>query len=806
MINNNVYHTDTNQSVEDTRPTDAPYGASAGAKAPAATSSSDGAGGWQVAGRRSTGGKTTRGKRGGRAHRKGGGGGGGDRKGRPSGGKTEKPSKTHKITFVVREVTPSRAERVALKDVAIAAAVAMRKKHGKFFMNVERAEAEQVGPCEFAVLVVCQGDDTPALIDEYNMLIHENVERHNASVIVTEHSATTVSTTSEVVRASGGGAAAPVEQGGVISVPTKGSNGLYECRMKLASGLTTERGHSFVGIAISLCKNYAQKRWGKVIVEDVTDTHCTIKAREEVLTRFRATLLTRRVNFEMRVEADIGACEVAARKVGKQINALDKVRATIDTADIKFVGKVAVVPCSVSLSAVDLFREAFTTQIKEVPSAPRGEGGASKKARFARDIIPCDSAEKAHDCYMSAVKVAKKLSRNGVRVKVFPYDGKSGSEICVSFSCEEDAVEPFKEQVIKQVAFDDKKAAECLMFEGSRINRVYDSPWAKKVLEYVTKKTDMSFMFTGRVMIFENAVTGESALAEDLPVDVSRGRVPRVGPVPLWIETRRSAFSEYVLRSDSKMLSEEEEDKVVAEVNETLEYFERNTYSIPNVKLGRDSLAFKALELRNKAMFAKQPKKGKYDKDMFKIHPDRQVKVIAKRVGEGPVGPTVEFVCEAATELANVPNYVKSVWRELRDLYYKGHLGASMRSASYNWLDRARSTIAVRREVEKERAQRMAVYKQKMAERQAAVAQLAKERMIAPMEKTPAPEHDSGDDEEYSASSNPFGALLVAEVSSVAATKGGAAMVEPKKSAPKKTRGIALAVDYGIVGSKGGRK
>ena len=99
----------------------------------------------------------------------------------------------------------------------------------------------------------------------------------------------------------------------------------------------------------------------------------------------------------------------------------------------------------------------------------------------------------------------------------------------------------------------------------------------------------------------------------------------------------------------------------------------------------------------------------------------------------------------------------------------------------------------------------MAVYKQKMAERQAAVAQLAKERMIAPMEKTPAPEHDSGDDEEYSASSNPFGALLVVEASFVAATKGGAAMVEPKKSAPKKTKskGVALAVDFGIVGSKG---
>ena len=46
------------------------------------------------------------------------------------GGKTVKPSKTHKINCVIREVTPSRAERVALKDVAIAAAVAMRKRHG----------------------------------------------------------------------------------------------------------------------------------------------------------------------------------------------------------------------------------------------------------------------------------------------------------------------------------------------------------------------------------------------------------------------------------------------------------------------------------------------------------------------------------------------------------------------------------------------------------------------------------------------------------------------------------------------------
>ena len=556
---------------------------------------------------------------------------------------------------MIREVTPSRAERVALKDVAIAAAVAMRKRHGTFFMNVERAEAEQVGPCEFAVTVVCQGDDTPALIDEYKMLIHENVERHNASVIVTEHSATTVSTTSEVVRASGGGAAAPVEQDGVISVPTKGSNGLYECRMKLASGLTTERGHSFVGIAISLCKNYTQKRWGRVIVEDVTDTHCTIKAREEVLKRFRATLLTRRVNFEMRVEADIGACELAARKVGMRINALEKVRATIDTADIKFVGKVAVVPCSVSLGAVDLFREAFTTQIKEVPSAPRGEGGASKKVRFVRDKIPCDNAGIAHDYFTSAVKVAKKWSRSGARVNVFPYDGKPGSEICVTFSCEADAVEPFKEQVIKQVAIDDEKAAQCLKFRGCRVHRAYDSPWTKKAIEYVTGSSDVMFMFTGRVMIFKNVKTGETALEEELPVNVSCGRVPRVGPAPLWIETRRSAFSEYVLRSDGEMLTDEQEDRIVAQVNETLDYFERNTYSIPYLG-GR---GFEALQNRLNVQNETRPQKITFQKgclcgtteshrDVLKIPANKHVFVIAKRTGEGPYGRTVEFVCEAA--------------------------------------------------------------------------------------------------------------------------------------------------------------
>ena len=378
-----------------------------------------------------------------------------------------------------------------------------------------------------------------------------------------------------------------------------------------------------------------------------------------------------------------------------------------------------------------------------------------------------------------------------------------------------------------------------MKFEGCRVHRAYDSPWTKKALEYVTG-TDVSFMFTGRVFIFENALTDEKALEEELPADVSRGRVPRVGPAPLWFQTRRSAFSEYVLRSDSFELTDEQEDKMVADVCETLDYFERNTYSIPYARLGKESLGFKALDRRADAMFAKKPKKTKYEKDMCKIHPDRHVKVIAKRTGEGPYGSTVEFVCEPATELASVPNYIKSVWRELQELYFTEHLGASMRTASYSWLDRARSAIAARSEVEKERAERMALYKEQMAERQAAASLRAKERMTAPSgvvlmmdsqewtfgqsmresvgtggapapEKTPAPEHDSGDEEDDAtdfAASNPFGALLVAEASSVAATKGGAAMVEPKKMAPKKmkSKGTRMAVDYGIVGSKGGRK
>jgi hypothetical protein len=571
---------------------------------------------------------------------------------------------------------------------------------------------------------------------------------------------------------------------------------------------------------------------------DVTDTHFTIKARKEVIERFRATLLTRWVKFEMRVEADIGACELAARKVGKQINALEKVRANIDIADIKFVGKVAVVPCSVSLSAVDSFREAFRTQVTEVPSAPGGKGGASKKVRFARDKIPCDSAVKARDCYMSAVKVAKKWSRSGDRVKVFAYDGKPGSEICVTFSCEADAVEPFKEQVIKQVAFDDEKEAESLKFEGCRVHRAYDSPWTKKALEYVTRSADVSFMFTGRVKIFEHAVTGETALAEELPADVSRGRVPRVGPAPLWIETRRCAFSEYVLRSDGEMLTDEEEDKMAADVRETLDYFERNTFSIPYFR-GR---GFEALQNRLSVQFETRSQKIKFQKgslcgtseshrDVLKIPSAKHVFVIAKRTGEGPFGRTVEFVCEAASDDAKIPNFVRSVRTELMRLWQQSCIARRIVRLS---LPAARVRIERRRECEKVRAEKMALRKEQMAESQAAASRIAKERLNvferesvgtggAPaMEKTPAPEHDSGDEEDDAidfAASNPFGALLVVEESSVAATKGGAsvaatkggaAMVEPEKMAPKKKakskKGITLAVDYGVVGGKGGRK
>ena len=119
-------------------------------------------------------------------------------------------------------------------------------------MNVERAEADRLVRASSGHGGL-SGDDTPALIDEYMMLIHENVES-----IMLRHcdrgQCYDGFDYSEVVRASGGGAAAPVEQDGVISVPTKGSNGLYGA-MKLASGLTTERGHSFVGIAIGMCNN-----------------------------------------------------------------------------------------------------------------------------------------------------------------------------------------------------------------------------------------------------------------------------------------------------------------------------------------------------------------------------------------------------------------------------------------------------------------------------------------------------------------------------------------------------------------------
>jgi len=827
---NKQHQKDTNQSVEDTRPTDAPNGASAGANAPAAFSSSGGNG------------KRSRGKRGGASSRKGWGGGGRDQGGSfPKEKHSVKPNDYLKFTAVLNEASASRAEKVMLKDIAIASAVEMRKMHGKFNMNVKRASAEKIAPGKFSATVFCAGNDIPDLISEFIMLVGKNVEKHNESVSVIESSAPTLPTTRRVVMASGGdtiasgevafasggGATASGEQEGVISVPMRGPRDLWMCRVKLARGLATERGHPFVGLAISQCKKYGQNKWGKVIVSDVTDTHFTIKARQDVIGRFRATLLTRWVKFELRVEADIGACELAARKVGKHINALDKVRANIDTTGIKFVGRVAVVPCSVSLSAVDLFRDAFKTQIAEVPSAPRGDDRASKRVQFAQDKFPCNCAEESRYIYNAAVMVAKKWSKSGTRVRVFRYDGKPGSEICVTFSCEADAVEPFKTQVLEMVAFNDKRATERLKFEGCRVHRAYDSPWTKNALEYVTRSADVSFMFTGRVKIFEHAVTGETALAEELPADVSRGRVPRVGPAPLWIETMRCAFSEYVLRSDGEMLTDEEEKKVVAEVDETLDFFEKNCYSIPYLKYEGKSLGFEALDRRNDAMFSLKEKVKPHEMNQFKIHPNRQVLVIARRTGVGYYGRTVNFVCVANSEQASVPNYVNSVRRELQQMYLSGkknrYLGSSMKSMSFDWLDRARSKIAARHKVENERAERIALHKKQMTERQAASRKEESERMelyerpraASPkeMEKTPVPEQDSGDEEEeatFSATSNPFGALLVKEdVPSETTAKGGVELVEPKKEAPKKkgkSRGTPVMVDYGIVGSKGGRK
>jgi hypothetical protein len=838
---NKQHQKDTNQSVEDTRPTDAPNGASAGANAPAAFSSSGGNG------------KRSRGKRGGASSRKGWGGGGRDQGGSfPKEKHSVKPNDYLKFTAVLNEASASRAEKVMLKDIAIASAVEMRKMHGKFNMNVKRASAEKIAPGKFSATVFCAGNDIPDLISEFIMLVGKNVEKHNESVSVIESSAPTLPTTRRVVMASGGdtiasgevafasggGATASGEQEGVISVPMRGPRDLWMCRVKLARGLATERGHPFVGLAISQCKKYGQNKWGKVIVSDVTDTHFTIKARQDVIGRFRATLLTRWVKFELRVEADIGACELAARKVGKHINALDKVRANIDTTGIKFVGRVAVVPCSVSLSAVDLFRDAFKTQIAEVPSAPRGDDRASKRVQFAQDKFPCNCAEESRYIYNAAVMVAKKWSKSGTRVRVFRYDGKPGSEICVTFSCEADAVEPFKTQVLEMVAFNDKRATERLKFEGCRVHRAYDSPWTKNALEYVTRSADVSFMFTGRVKIFEHAVTGETALAEELPADVSRGRVPRVGPAPLWIETMRCAFSEYVLRSDGEMLTDEEEDKMAADVRETLDYFERNTFSIPYFR-GR---GFEALQNRLSVQFETRSQKIKFQKgslcgtseshrDVLKIPSAKHVFVIAKRTGEGPFGRTVEFVCEAASDDAKIPNFVRSVRTELMRLWQQSCIARRIVRLS---LPAARVRIEQRRECNKVRAEKMALRKEQMAESQAAASRIAKERSIvyerrsvgtggAPaMEKTPAPEHDSGDEEDDAidfAASNPFGALLVVEESSVAATKGGAsvaatkggaAMVEPEKMVPKKKakskKGITLAVDYGVVGSKGGRK
>jgi hypothetical protein len=275
------------------------------------------------------------------------------------------------------------------------------------------------------------------------------------------------------------------------------------------------------------------------------------------------------------------------------------------------------------------------------------------------------------------------------------------------------------------------------------------------------------------------------------------------------------------------MLSEEMEKQVVAEVNETLDFFEKNCYSIPYLKYGEKSLGFEALDRRKDAMFALKEKKTPLEMDLFKIHPSRQVVVIAKRPGVGPYGRTVEFVCRANSEQASIPNYIKSVRREQQQMYLSGkknrYLCASMKSVCFDWLDRARSTIAARHKVENERAERIALHKEQMTERQAASRKEESERMelyrrpraASPkeMEKTPVPEQDSGDEEEdvaFSATSNPFGALLVEEdVPSETTAKGGVELVELKKEAPKKkvrSRGTALVVDYGIVGSKGGRK
>ena len=800
------FNTNSNQSVGDTRSTDAPNGASAGAKAPAATSPSGGGGG-KPRGKRGGGKRDQSGSASGRGRgQRGRGGGGRGQSGRGKGAKTSKTLVPLEFTVVIREASVSRAKEVALKDVFISAAVTMRKVHGSFNMNVSGAEAENTGSCEFTVKVFCRGDDT--LLIEYTKLVHENVDRHNASVIVTVGSAAIVSATPMVVRASGGGAAASNEQEGVISVPMRGPRDLWMCRVKLALGLATESGHPFIGLAISLCMKYGRNKLGNVSVVDVTDTHFTIKARKEVIKGFRAKLLTLWVKFEMRAEADIGACELAARKVGKQINALDNVRANINTTGIKVVKGVAVVPCSVSLSAVDLFRDAFKTQITEVPSAPRGDDWASKKVRSAKNKISCESVENAQDYYASAITVAKKWRRKGDRVNVFAYDGKTGSEICIAFSCDAILVETFKEEVFNQVAFDDEKAEKSFMFEGCEVHRVFDSFWTKPAIECAIRQygQDVSYMFTGRVMIFKNAMTGETALEEELPADVSRGRAPRNGPVPLWVETRDCAYSKFVLRSDSKKLTEEDEDNLVAEIKDTLKFFEENTFSIPYF----DGKCFEALRKRMSVQFEKKMEKIKFQKgslkgtteterEVLKLPSWKHVRVLAKKPGKGPNGRTLEFVCEAASDSAKVQNFVDSVRKEA-ELLEKRSLVA--KRIVRNLLPAARERIERKRISEKENVEKMALRKQQRKS--------VGTKGAPAMEKTPAPEHDSGDEEDATdfATSNPFWALLD-EMPSVAATKGGAAMVEPKKMAPKKAKskkGIVMTVDYGVVGSKGGRK
>jgi len=784
------------------------------------------------------------------------------------------------VTVVIQEISVSKAEERGCFGICIEAAKEMRSPSQKFNLNVGKAQAVKIGSHMYEVRVACTVDEAALKQEKQFMtIVDAKVFQHNSSFNVNESAvavlahqmvngtsggggAASVSATSMVVRASGSDSAAPEEQDGVISVPTKGPRDMWECQVTLPQWLATESGHPFAGIAISLLRKYKKNKWGNVRVVDVTDESFKIKARKEVIERFRTTLLTRWVKFEMRVEADFGACELAARKVGKEINALKKVRATIDTAGIKIVGKFAVVQCSVSLSAVDLLREAFKTQVTEVPSAPRGRSGAphGDTARvhkvFVRGKISCESVRETTDCFESAKRVAQKFYRSGQGfVKVIPYDGKPGAEVCVTYSCEEHMMDLFRERVIKQVAFDDEKAVERSQFEGCKKLRAWDSEWLKGALDRVTRQKGLKYIFTGRVKIYKNVKTGKLALAEELPADVSRGRVPRIGPVTLWAETRESAYSEYVLRSADKMLTEEDQDTLADEVDETLAYFEANSFSIPDVKLGGKSLAFMALERRAAMMHTRELRKVSFQKGCLKgttVESQevaknpwwKQVNVIGKKCGKGRYGPIVRFVCKAGPQ-ASISNYVGSVRRELQELYFENHLGASMRAASHRWLDRARGMIAVKQDEKKERAGRMALYKEQQARSTAASLLRAQERMDAAsgnvmmdarkvvvvcesagtggalcdvcevktcmaMEMTPYGAPDSGDesDDLTFATSNPFGVLKVDEIS-VAATKSGAAMVEPekapKKSRKKKSRGTILEVDIRRVGEKGKR-